>query len=385
MTIQIEGYFSPGLELVEQEFRKNFEEEGELGASLTIYQKGEKIVDLWGGLADEVTGKKWERDTLCGFYSTGKPLAALGLLRLIDQGMINLETPVADVWSDFASNGKHKITFRQVLCHQAGLSAVKRRLPEGAMFNWDLMVSELAAQSPWWEPGSRHVYHTNTFGYLVGEPVRILTGLMPGQYLQNEITGPLNEEVYFGVPTEKMNQVATLKWEEGGQLPDTSFLDGPMPDEERMLRYAHLNPSGFSSMGVFNTFEWRKAQIPSTNGHGTARGVAHIYSLLACGGSHDSFQLLSADMLEEATSLQSSGFCPSLQREVDFGLGFQLTRPDRPLGPNKGSFGHFGTGGSLGFADPEAGIGFGYVMNRIKPRWQNARNRALVDALYQCL
>tara|TARA_Y100000294_G_C8468088_1_gene301490 strand:- start:394 stop:864 length:471 start_codon:yes stop_codon:yes gene_type:complete len=156
-----------------------------------------------------------------------------------------------------------------------------------------------------------------------------------------------------------------------------------MSDEERMLLYAVRNPSGLSSLGVMNTRAWRQGEVPSTNGHGTARGVARIYSALVSPGEDD--RLLSPEMLKEATSLQSEGYCPALQREVSFALGFQCTRPDRPLGPNPSSFGHFGTGGSLGFADPQTGVGFGYVMNRIKPRWQNPRNKALLKALYDSL
>ena len=152
-----------------------------------------------------------------------------------------------------------------------------------------------------------------------------------------------------------------------------------------MLQYAVMNPSGFSSLGVMNSRAWRQGQVPSTNGHGTATGIARIYGVLALGGKQGNDTLLSESMLKEATSVQSEGYCPSLQREVSFGLGFQLTRPERPFGPNANSFGHFGTGGSLGFADPQTGIGFGYLMNRIRPRWQNPRNKALIKALYDSL
>jgi CubicO group peptidase (beta-lactamase class C family) len=199
------------------------------------------------------------------------------------------------------------------------------------------------------------------------------------------ISGPLQEELYIGVPDNALARVATLYMEGAESAPDISILDQPMSEEERMLKHGVFNPSGFSSLGVLNTRAWRQAQIPSTNGHGTARGIAHLYSILASGGSSEETQLISAALLSEAAALQSRGFCPALEREVDFGLGFQLTRPDRPLGRNPGSFGHFGTGGSLGFADPIAGIGFGYVMNYIKPKWQNSRNRALMEVVYDCL
>lgn len=381
----VEGFTDSRFKPVRAVFEKNFEEEGEVGAALTIYLHGDKVIDLWGGLADKDSGLEWQEDTLCGYYSTGKPLIALSLLSLIDEGKMALDDHVADVWPEFGAAGKEKITYRQLLCHQAGLSSVRKRLPEGAMLNWELMVHELEAQKPWWEPGSRHVYHTNTYGYLVGEPIRRMTGLGPGDYLQQVISGPLQEELYIGVPDEALSRVARLYMEGADSVPDITMLDQPMPDEERMLRHGVLNPSGFSGLGVLNTRAWRQAQIPSTNGHGTARGIAHLYSILASGGNTEEISLISTALLSEATALQSSGFCPALERDVDFGLGFQLTRPERPLGRNPGSFGHFGTGGSLGYADPIAGIGFGYVMNYIKPKWQNSRNRALMEAVYDCL
>jgi len=385
MNVNIDGACSNRFAAVKDAFVKNFSEEGELGAACCVYLQGEKIVDLWGGVTDEESGTPWREDTLCGFYSTGKPLVALGLLQMTDTGRIKLDDPVGDVWPEFAESEKQQVTFRQLLCHQAGLPAIRKRLQEGAMLDWDRMVSELAAQQPWWEPGTRHVYHTNTYGYLVGEPVRRLTGLGPGKYLRKNISEPLGEEVYFGVPDDALDRVATLNWETGGVAPDPSVLDRSMSDEERMLQHAVLNPSGFSSLGVMNTKAWRQGEVPSTNGHGTARGVARVYSVLALGGKQEDDLLLSETMLKEATSTQSEGYCPSLQREVSFGLGFQLTRPERPFGPNPGSYGHFGTGGSLGFADPLTGIGFGYLMNRIKPRWQNPRNKALIKAVYACL
>lgn len=381
----VEGDCAKRFAAVKKAFARNFAEEGEIGAACAVYVRGEKVVDLWGGVADVDAGQAWEEDTVCGFYSTGKPIAALALLRMVDAGRIALDDPVAGVWPEFAQGGKGEITYRQVLTHRAGLPAIRRRMPEGAMFDWETIVSELAAQEPWFPPGSRHVYHTNTFGYLVGEPVRRLTGLSPGQYVAQEIAGPLAEDLYFGVPDNALDRVATLYWSTGGAAPDPSILDEPMTDQEKMLRYATMNPTGFSSMGVMNTREWRQAEVPSTNGHGTARGVAHFYGVLAMGGAHGDVSLISGDLLAEATRVQSEGYCPNLDREVSFGLGFQLTRPERPFSPHGGSYGHFGTGGSVGFADPATGIGFGYVMNQITPRWQSPRNRGLIAALFDAL
>ncbi|HKI74951.1 MAG TPA: serine hydrolase domain-containing protein [Pseudomonadales bacterium] len=383
--MKIGGGCAEGFGAVADAFARNFSTEGEIGAACAVYHQGRQVVDLWGGVADTQSDKPWRQDTLCGFYSTGKPIAALGLLRCVDVGLIALDDVVASVWPEFAANGKAAVTFRHLLTHQAGLPAIARRMPEGAMFDWSLIVNELAAQAPWFVPGSRHVYHTNTFGYLVGEPLRRLTGLTPNQYVQREIAGAIGEQLYFGVPEDALERCATLYWENGGGAPDPAILDMEMTEEQRMLRFATMNPTGFSSMGVMNTRQWRQAEVPSTNGHGTARAVARIYSALAAGGEDREIRLLSNAMLGEATRIQSSGYCPNLDREVDFGLALQLTRPERPFGPNPGAYGHFGTGGSVGFADPVTGIGFGYVMNQIKPRWQSPRNRNLIQAVYASL
>ena len=268
MNVKVGGYCADRFAAVKHGFVSNFSEEEELGAACCVFLRGEKIVDLWGGVADEESGTPWQEDTLCGFYSAGKPLVALGLLQMIDAGSIKLDEPVAGTWPEFAGGNKEAVTFRHLLCHQAGLPAVRKRLPEGAMLDWDLMVSELAAQEPWWEPGTRHVYHTNTYGYLVGEPVRRLTGLGPGQYMREKISNPLDVEIHFGVPDDALDRVATLKWEPSDGVPDQSILDQDMSDEERMLMYAVRNPSGLSSLGIMNTRAWRQGEVPSTSGHG---------------------------------------------------------------------------------------------------------------------
>jgi CubicO group peptidase (beta-lactamase class C family) len=385
VTTRLEGSTDPAFAPVREAFSSCFAELGEVGAACAIYVEGRKVVDLWGGHQDAGRARPWLEDTLVGFYSVGKPLAALCLLQLVESGEIQLDAPVCRYWPDFAAAGKQEVSVRQVLCHQAGLPAIRQRLPEGAMLDWELMARALAAERPWWRPGTRHVYHTNTYGFLVGELVRRVTGVSLGQRFRERIARPIAADLAFGLAEPDLPRVAEILWQPSGAAPDTQALDRPMPEEERMIAHGYMNPSGFSGLGVMNTREWRMAEVPSTNGHGTARGVARVYAALAEGGELDGVRLLDSDLLREATSEQSVGPCPVLEREVSFGLGFQLTRPERAFGPNGRSFGHFGTGGSLGFADPEARVGFGYVLNHIIPRWQSPRNRALVAALYRCL
>jgi CubicO group peptidase (beta-lactamase class C family) len=246
------------------------------------------------------------------------------------------------------------------------------------LWNWDRMTTALAATPAWWEPGSRHVYHTNTYGHLVGEIVRRTTGEMPGRCLR-ELAEPLAADLFWGVPADQQHSCADVIWAPEKPTPNDAPIDH-LTGEARMIAFGYFNPPGYSSAGVVNTSEWRGAQVPSTNGHGTATGVARLYAALLEPG-----RLLSSDLLAEATRPQSEGWCPVLGEETVFGLGFKPTSPRRPFGPNPRSFGHFGTGGAVGFADPDAGVSFGYVMNHVIPRWQSTRNRALIDAVYRSL
>jgi CubicO group peptidase (beta-lactamase class C family) len=384
MSVPIHGHCDATFIKVKQAFINNFAEEGELGAAIAIYIDGDKVVDLWGGYADNTRSQPWKADTMAGFYSAGKPLAALCVLKLVDDGIIELDKPVCGWWPEFAAGGKEQITVRQLLSHQAGLQSIRKRLPEEAMLDWDLMTRELAAAAPWNPTGSIHTYHTNTYGFLAGELVRRTSGLDFSRYFAENIAQPLKSEVYFGVPDGELPRAAELVWRSGGD-PPAGILDQELTETQRMVLHTYFNPSGLSSMGLMNTQKWRQAVIPSTNGHGTADGIARIYHILAHGGSYGDTAIISQDLLTEATRVQSKGFCPVLERDVSFCLGFQRTRPERPLGPNPDSFGHYGTGGSLGFADPKLKMGFGYVMNDIIPRWQSPRNRALLEALYECV
>jgi CubicO group peptidase (beta-lactamase class C family) len=300
-------------------------------------------------------------------------------MRLVERKAIELDAPVAAAWPAFSANGKADISVRQLLSHQAGLPAIREPLPDDAMFDWTAMTTALAGQRPWWKPGTAHGYHVNTFGFLVGELVRRASGQSIGQFLRTEVAMPLNADFYIGLPKSEHHRVAEFQWPGNPSRPE---ING---DEELMRWNTYWNPRGFSGGGYVNTAPWREAEVPSTNGHGNARGIARLYAALANGGEIDGVHVLDKESLEQATTEQVSGFDLINQRPSRFGLGFQLTQPERPLGPNKGSFGHFGAGGSLGYCDPEAGVAFAYVTNDMGPRWQNPRNRALIDAVYASL
>jgi CubicO group peptidase (beta-lactamase class C family) len=377
MDTPISGQCDQRFAGVRKALAANFAERGEVGAAVSVMNHGEVVVDLVGGWAGEAQTRPWQHDTMVDFYSVGKAIVALLALQLVDSGLIGLDDPIASVWPEFAAGGKQGATVRHALCHRAGVPAIREPLTDHDLWNWSRMTEALAATERWFEPGSRHIYHTNTYGHLVGEIVRRVSGDMPGARLR-AVTAPLGAHVYWGLTAAEQHRCADVIWAPPVPLgtidPFTIEGDAHLP----MLGY--FNPPGYSSNGVVNTPEWRNAQVPSTNGHGSANGLARLYAAIIEPG-----RLLSPALLAEATRVQSEGPCPVLGEDVAFGLGFVPTSARRPLGTNTRSFGHFGTGGALGFADPDAGLAFGYVMNHVVPRWQSTRNRALIDAVYAAL
>jgi CubicO group peptidase (beta-lactamase class C family) len=366
----------------------NFRERDELGAAVAIAVEGRLVVDIWAGWADGGRTRPWQHDTLVDVFSVGKAMAAVCVLILVERGQVDLDAPASLYWPEFAARGKAEVTVRMLLCHRAGVPAIRRPLPDHAMYDWKMMAAALADEEPWWKPGRAHGYHVNTFGFLTGEIVRRVSGMSIGAFFQHEVASPLGADFHIGLDARHDRRTAEYLFGEAS----SEFIEGDQPrkvggEEARrfLLRCVYLNPPGMSGLGTVNTRAWREAQMPSTNGHATAPAVARIYSALACGGAVDGIRLLQAETIEQAISEASSGIDFVLGRPSRFGLGFQLTQPERPLGPNPRSFGHFGAGGSVGFADPDTGLAFAYTMNRSGPRWQNPRNRALIDAAYASL
>ncbi|MEI9886775.1 MAG: serine hydrolase domain-containing protein [Rhizomicrobium sp.] len=376
----IEGTCDGRFARVREAFRRNFTERGERGGAVAIWHDGRAVVDLWGGWSDVARTAPWARDTLVNVFSVSKALCAIACLRLVDQGRLDLDAPVARYWPAFAQGGKEAITVRQVLSHQAGLPAIRKPLPDGAALDWAVMIEALAEQAPWWTPGSGHGYHVNSFGFLAGELVRRIDNRSIGTLLREDVAGPLGADLHIGLPASEHDRVSEFLWP-GNPSPPPDF-----DSDDALMRWnTYWNPPGFSGAHWVNRRAWREAEVPSTNGHGNARGVARVYAALANGGEIDGVRVLSGDAIAAATTEQVNGYDIVNQRPSRFGIGFQLTQPERPLGPNAGAFGHFGAGGSLGFCDPQARIAFGYVTNDMGPRWQNPRNRALLDALYAAL
>ncbi len=377
--LPINGICDSRFARVREAFVENFAKHGERGGAVMVLLAGRSVVDLWGGWSDVARANSWRRDTLVNVFSVGKALNAIAALRLVEQGRLDLDIPVARVWPEFAANGKERISLRTLLCHQAGLPALREPLPDDAMLNWPCITDALANEHPWWEPGTAHGYHVNTYGFLVGEIVRRVSGKTIGHFLRDEVLRPLHADLHIGLPASEHARVAEFQWPGNPARPKIAN------DDELMRWNAYWNPTGFSGGGYVNTARWREAEIPSTNGHGNARSIARLYSALANEGTIDGISVLSRECLGEATREHSVGIDIISLRPIRFGLGFQLTQPERPLGPNPNSFGHFGAGGSLGFCDPDTNLAFGYVTNDMGPRWQNPRNGGLIKAVYGCL
>tara|TARA_R110002110_G_scaffold30881_3_gene109238 strand:+ start:609 stop:1766 length:1158 start_codon:yes stop_codon:yes gene_type:complete len=379
--IPVSGTCDPRFAPLRDAFAANFHERGEPGGAIALMVDGRLVADLWGGFRDAARATPWVHDTLVNFFSVGKAFTSLTALRLVDRGLLDLDAPVARLWPDFARAGKEEITLRHILSHQAGLPAIRQPLTDTDLFNWNAMIRALENQEPWWQPGAAHGYHVNTFGFLAGEIVRRAAGETAGTLLRKEIAGPLAADVHIGLPSGEHRRCAEFLWPAVLQ----ERPEGELSGDTLMKWNTYWNPPGISGADTVNTAAWRSAELPSTNGHGTARGIARIYAALAAGGSIGGVDILSPATLAAAVEEQSYGPDRVLDRESRFALGFQLPQPERPLGPNKAAFGHFGAGGSLGFCDPEARVAFGYVTNDMGPRWQNPRNKALLAAIYDSL
>jgi CubicO group peptidase (beta-lactamase class C family) len=390
MDSPVRGHCDPRFTRVRDAFAEILVSGAEVGAALAVCLDTRPVIDLWGGHADAARARPWERDTLVNLYSVGKAVSAVCALRLVEAGRLDLETPVARYWPEFAQANKGDIPVRWILTHQVALPAIARPLPSGAWRHWDVMTEALAAQAPWWEPGAGHGYHVNMQGFLVGELVRRITGTTYGTYLRESLAGPAGLDFFVGLTPALEARCAELvprpASAEDAALRQALSADPATLSGLALMRVnAYRNPPEVSGTGVVNTHAWRAAEVPSTNGHGTARGVARLYAALAGDGTLDGARILAPELIARACAPAADGDDIVLGRPTRFGLGFQLTMAERPLGPNPRAFGHFGAGGSLGFADPDAHVAFGYAMNQGRAGWQHKHVRHLIDLVYAAL
>jgi CubicO group peptidase (beta-lactamase class C family) len=386
-ALEVHGICDVRFARVRDVLSENFDTHGEVGASLAVMVDGRMVVDLWAGHADAARTRPWERDTIVNCWSTTKGIVATSAHRLVDEGKLDLDAPVTKYWPEFAQAGKAGIPVRYLLSHQAGLPAIRKPLPLGSAFDWDMMTTALAAEQPWWEPGTKHGYHAFTYGWLVGEVMRRVTGQSVGTYFRKEIAEPLGLDFHIGLGAEHDARTAEIISPELPQPGETNLVIDMLKDPDSLPFKVLANPPDLFQPGVVNTREWRAAEIPAANGHGNARAIARLYGALARGGELDGVCVLSPEAIERGTVEQASGKDEVLGLNLRTALGFVLTSPDATMGPNPRAFGHSGAGGSLGFADPDTKMGFGYAMNRMiqentlnDPRWA-----AMIDAVYASL
>ena len=407
----IGGYVEPGFEGVREAFARNFTDHGEVGAAVAAYVGGRKVVDLWGGDADH-DGTPYGEDTLQLVFSTTKGVTAICANLLAQRGELDIDAPVSHYWPEFAAAGKADVPVRWLLCHKVGLPYIDRDLSLDEVLAWDPAVKALADQTPIWSPGTAHGYHAVTYGWLVGEVIRRVTGRSVGAFVADELAGPLGLDLWVGLPDEQQARVAPLTNHGPGEDPaaaaraslvaeapagttagvaggnDLVSMIEQFLGPDSLLVKALGGVSGLLIQeGMFNRPEVRAAELPAANGVSNARSLAKLYA--AAVGPVDDLPgvgpLLTESQIAAATTAQTSEADKVLFFETTFGLGFMLSSPFSPYGAAE-SFGHSGAGGSMAFADPVNGIGFGYVMNRMLQNLAgDPRTTGLVKALYDAV
>ena len=399
---EINGFCDPRFERVATEFERNFRERGEVGASVSVTFEGKSVVDLWGGMARPSSNEPWTQETLSIVWSCTKGATALCAHILASRGLLDFDAPVAHYWPEFAQAGKESIPVKMLLNHQAGLVAIRETLPQGAYYDWDVVVNALAKQEPWWKPGTMHGYHMQTFGWLVGEVVRRVSGKSLGTFFREEVAQPLGLDFWIGLPKALENRVAPILSADPLRPNDPiSSIYVAMADMASMQGLSVFNSGGYMLPGPdgelgYNSQAAHAAEIGAAGGVTNARGLAGMYAPLANGGSLNGIHLVTQDDIARMTAVSSaSALDATLLAPTRFGLGYAKTWDNRhepsctkddSIILSESAFGHPGSGGFLGFADPEAKMSFGYTLNKMgNGLGLNERGQSLVDATYLSL
>jgi len=389
---ELNGRYDPQFAAVAAAFANNFEQHGEVGASVCIHLHGEPVLDLWGGTKSKKTNEPWQEDTICVVYSTTKGMVALAANTLISAGELDLDAPVKRYWPEFATNGKEDATVKMMLDHSVGVPCFREQLEDGACCDWDFMISKLEAEAPFWKPGTRNGYHMMNFGWTVGELIRRVAGQSLGAYFRSAIADPTDADCWIGLPEAFEDRVAPMipfRPEKGA--PIGAFTAALINDPNSIQALALFNNGGFNP----NSRACHAAEIGGGGGIANARGLSRIYAPFACGGSLGGRSYVDAEQLaamsevavathEDATLLIPTRFSLGFMKSMDNRRELAVTKDSVILGAS--AFGHVGAGGSIGFADPQTGMSFGYTMNRMGPGiLMNERGQSLIDAAYQCL
>ncbi|MCW4386076.1 beta-lactamase family protein [Salinibacterium sp. SYSU T00001] len=354
----VHGDNDPRFDPVREEFERRLESGEELGASISATIDGEPVIDLWGGWADEARSTEWERDTITNVWSTTKTVTALAVLMLVDRGEVDLEAPVARYWPEFAQNGKADITVAQVMSHTSGVSGWAPPFVTEDMFDHARAAAALAVQEPWWEPGTASGYHLLNYGHLLGEIVRRVTGKSLGAFVRDEIARPLGADFHIGLAPSDAKRVSPVVPPPPAQL-DLSQLPPEHPAVRTFVAPVLDATATWSD-------EWRRAEIGAAGGHGNARSVARIQSVITNGGEVDGVRLLSPETIERIFEERSNGLDLVLFQHLRFGIGYALPSPGQPAIPQRDRLAYWGGwGGSLIVNDVGRGATFAYVMNRM--------------------
>jgi CubicO group peptidase (beta-lactamase class C family) len=353
---EIEGKYEEQFKPVADALSRNLDSGADVGASVAVFIEGEPVVDIWGGYSDTDQTRRWEQDTLVNVFSTTKTMTFVCALMLADRGELDFDAPVTRYWPEFAAAGKDHVLVRHLLGHTAGLSGWEQPLVPEDLADWEKCTELLAAQEPWWEPGTASGYHAVTQGYLIGEVLRRITGSTIGTFFRSEVAEPLGADFFIGTPASEDGRVLPL-------IPPSA--------EETQKHVALLGELGVRTLinppvaGETSSEEWwRRAEIPAAGGHGNARSVAAVQSVIACGGEVRGKRLLSEEGVRALFAEQSNGTDLVLGVPLRYGLGYGLSSATLPMGPNMCAWG--GYGGSIVFNDLDTRTTFAYVMNRME-------------------
>lgn len=372
----VEGFCTPRFDPLRQLFRDLIESGQDLGASLAVTVDGEFALDLWGGWADEARTRRWQRDTITCVFSTTKTMLSLGALVLVERGQLDLDAPVARYWPEFAAAGKGGILIRHVLSHTSGVSGWEQPLSLEDLYDWDKCVALLAAQEPWWTPGTASGYHPQTIGFLIGEVVRRITGRRFGRFFADEIAGPLGADFHIGLARSEFARVSNvLPW------PLTHDVTGGA--DPSSVSFRTNSNAGLKDLRDVWTDAWRQADLPAANGHGNARSVARLQSVVANGGEIDGVRLLSPHTIARIFEVQADGRDLVIGAPLKMGIGYGLPqRETLPFIPDGRICMWGGAGGSMAIVDVDRRMTLAYIMNKMEPLLVCPNIKALATCFY---
>ncbi|MDC0074967.1 beta-lactamase family protein [Alphaproteobacteria bacterium] len=375
----VSGYFDTKFKKLIDFINSLLIEGEEIGCSVTLFFEGKKIIDIWGGWQNSNNCTPWQHDTIVSTFSVSKALVStLGHI-LVDKKIIDLDAKVSKYWPEFSNNGKDQILVRQLFSHNCALSFVDEQLKPGDLYDWNIMLKAIENTSPHWLPGTKPSYLNMTYGYLIGGLIYKTTGLKLSKFNRLNLSGPLNMDYNFALKSYELNRVATVYKKQADNL----FENSPNKDEDIFFK----SMQGFSNNEDFNSIEWRTGEVGSGQGHGNGRSIAILFEMLRNGGTFNGVNIISKETRDNAIKFQNAsiGDDPILGIPIRFSLGYELNTKHFYMGPNSNSFGHWGAGGSFGFADIENKISFGYTPNLMHDKFElGPRGQKIINIIYNC-